>query len=73
MRLTAIGAGVGLIAAWQLSSVLGSLLYRTDAHELQLFALATLVLSCIALAASYLPARRAARLDPLAALSREQL
>ncbi|HEY7059444.1 MAG TPA: ABC transporter permease [Vicinamibacterales bacterium] len=73
IRLTALGGGVGLIAAWQLSSVLGSLLYRTDAHELQLFALATLVLSCIALAASYLPARRAARLDPLAALSREQL
>jgi predicted permease len=73
LRLTAIGGAVGLIAAWQLSTVLRSLLFRTDVHEVALFGLAAVVLSGIALAASYLPARRAARLDPLAALSREQL
>jgi putative ABC transport system permease protein len=73
LRLTAIGGTVGLIAAWQLSTVLRSLLFRTDVHEFALFAMAAVVLSSIALAASYLPARRAARLDPLAALSREQL
>jgi predicted permease len=73
IRLTAVGGAVGLIAAWQLSSVLRSLLFRTDAHELPLFVLAAVVLSAVALAASYLPARRAAQLDPLAALSREQL
>jgi len=73
LRLTAIGGAVGLVAAWQLSTVLKALLFRTDVHEFALFALAAVVLSIIALAASYLPARRAARLDPLAALSREQL
>jgi putative ABC transport system permease protein len=73
LRLTLMGGAVGLIVAWQLSTVLRSLLFQTDVHELQLFAFAALVLSGVALAASYLPARRAARLDPLAALSREQL
>jgi predicted permease len=73
LRLTAIGGAVGLIAAWQLSTVLRSLLFRTDVHDVALFGLALVVLSGIALVASYLPARRAARLDPLPALSREQL
>jgi predicted permease len=73
VRLTLIGGAVGLISAWQLSGVLRSLLFRTDAHDPALFVLAAVALSAVALAASYLPARRAARLDPLAALSREQL
>ncbi len=44
LRLTLIGGALGLIAAWQLSTVLRSLLFQTDVHELQLFAFAALVL-----------------------------
>ena len=73
VRLTLAGGVVGLLGAWELSGVLRSLLFQTDAHEPELFALAGIVLGVVALMASYLPARRAARLDPLAALSREQL
>ena len=73
VRLTLAGGVVGLFGAWQLSGVLRSLLFQTDAHEPELFAMAAVVLAIVALMASYLPARRAARLDPLAALSREQL
>jgi putative ABC transport system permease protein len=71
--LVAGGACVGLFGAFAFSRVLRSLLFETDAHDPGVFALATALLAAVALAASYLPARRAARLDPAAALTREHL
>jgi len=72
LALTAAGAAAGLFAAWALAGVLRSLLFEVDARDPRLFALAAMVLTAIALFASYLPARRASRLDPAAALTREQ-
>jgi len=49
---------------------MGSLLYKVGARDLTTFALAPLVFIVIALVASYLPARRAMRVDPTEALRR---
>jgi predicted permease len=73
VRLTLAGAAAGLFGAWVLAGVLGSLLFETNVRDVGLFAAAALLLGLVAAAASYLPARRAARLDPVVALSREQL
>jgi putative ABC transport system permease protein len=47
---------------------MGSLLYNVGAHDLTTFAVVPVVFLVIALAASYLPARRATRADPTEAL-----
>jgi putative ABC transport system permease protein len=70
-RLTAIGAAAGLVVSWAASGVLRALLFQTDPRDPRVFALATVLLGSVALAATYLPARRAADLDPLVALNRQ--
>jgi putative ABC transport system permease protein len=67
-RLAATGALIGLAAAWIVSRALQSLLFNVPARDLTSFAAAALVLAAVALLASYLPARRAARLDPIRTL-----
>jgi putative ABC transport system permease protein len=62
------GAGLGLAAALPLVHLLASLLYGVPALDAGTFFSASLVLMLVVLAASYIPARRAARLDPVAAL-----
>jgi putative ABC transport system permease protein len=66
--LAVAGVGVGLIAALLLTSLMSSLLYKVGTRDLTTFALAPLVFLAIALMASYLPARRAAKLDPMETL-----
>jgi putative ABC transport system permease protein len=66
--LAGAGVGIGLIAAFLLTSLLSSLLYKVGTRDLTTFALAPLVFLSIALLASYLPARRAAKLDPMETL-----
>ena len=68
--LTLAGTALGLIAALVLTRVMGSLLYKVGARDLTTFALAPLVFIVIALIASYMPARRAMRVDPTEALRR---
>jgi predicted permease len=68
MRLVVIGAlvgGVVAVAAWRLVS---SLLYGVTSSDVATLATATIVLGSVALVASYIPARRAARVSPLEAL-----
>jgi putative ABC transport system permease protein len=68
MRLVLIGAlmgGVGAVAAWRLVS---SLLYGVTSSDATTLATATILLGAVALVASYIPARRAARVSPLEAL-----
>ena len=69
--LFAIGAGVGLVAAAATARVLGSLLYNVSAFDLSSFAMATFVLLAVGLAACYVPARRAARVDAAIVLRTE--
>ena len=67
-RLTSAGLVLGLAAAWGLSRLMLSLLYGVGASDAVTFVGVPLLLGALGLAASYLPARRAAKVDPLVAL-----
>ena len=71
LRLIVAGVGAGLAGALLAARFLSNLLYETEALDSVTFTGVAGLLIVAALAASYLPARRAARLDPLAALRQE--
>jgi putative ABC transport system permease protein len=68
MRLAVIGVLIGLAGAAALTRVMGSLLFGVSPTDPLTFAGVALLLSAVAALASYVPARRAARVDPMAAL-----
>jgi predicted permease len=67
-RLTAAGLLVGVVAAFALTRVLSNQLYGVSATDLTAFAAVVPVLGAVAMLATWLPARRAVRLDPLDAM-----
>jgi predicted permease len=71
LLLAVAGLAIGLLGHFALSRVLASLLYGAGANDSISLLLAILVLGAIALLASYIPARRAVRGDPVAALRSE--
>jgi len=68
MALAGAGVGVGLVGAWAGSRLLASLLYGVSAHDPLTYAATATALMGVALVASWLPARRASRIDPVEAL-----
>jgi putative ABC transport system permease protein len=71
LRVAGIGVVLGLAGAFSLSGVLQSLGIAGRARDPVVFILATVVLSVVVLAAGFVPARRATRVDPLEALRSE--
>ena len=71
LGLAAAGAGVGLAGALIVSHLMAGLLYGVSPYDLSTFAGVTAVLTAVAIAASYIPALRAMRLDPITTLHSE--
>jgi putative ABC transport system permease protein len=70
-RLTAMGVGVGLLLAFGLAHGVANLLFEVSPNDPVVFLTMAAIITCIALLASWLPARRASRIDPMAALHDE--
>jgi putative ABC transport system permease protein len=71
VKLAAIGIIIGVALSLAATRVLGSFLYGLSATDLISFIYVSLLLLGVALAACYVPARRATRIDPIAALRDE--
>jgi len=71
LRLAALGVGIGLLGAFLLTGLLKSILFGIPTTDPWTFAGITALLVTVALAASYIPARRAARIDPMLTLRNE--
>ena len=68
LKLVMVGGALGLVASLVVARLLGGLLYGGETFDLVTFVAVPLVLGLTAVAAAYLPARRAARLNPVTAL-----
>jgi putative ABC transport system permease protein len=71
MLLTAAGLGLGLAGAWALTRTLSGFLYGVTATDAPTFGAVSVVLALVAMTATFLPARRAVRVQPVVALRHE--
>jgi putative ABC transport system permease protein len=68
MMLALSGVAIGLAGALLLTRVMESLLYGVSATDLVTYVVISVILGMVAMVASYIPARRATKVDPMAAL-----
>jgi ABC-type antimicrobial peptide transport system permease subunit len=71
LKLGVIGMAIGVVASALLSGLLTSLLFGVQAADIATFAAMLVVITLVALAAGYFPARRASNIDPMIALRSE--
>ena len=71
VRVTLAGAALGVAIAFALGRSLEAMLYAVAPRDPATFAAVTALVAAVALAGSFVPARRAMRVDPLAALRHE--
>lgn len=70
-KIAAAGVVIGIVASFVLTRLMTNLLYNVSPADPVTFAVVTVLLALIALIASWIPARRTLRVDPIAALRRE--
>jgi ABC-type antimicrobial peptide transport system permease subunit len=70
-RLALIGLGIGLAGSFAVTKLMSSVLYGVSATDLVTFAAVSALLAVVVLAACYVPARRASKVDPMIALRYE--
>jgi hypothetical protein len=68
VQLMAVGTAIGLVLSYLLGTVLAGFLFRVNGADPLVFSVAVVLLGAVSLLACYVPARRAARIDPMVAL-----
>jgi len=71
LRRVAVGVGLGLLVALGVTRALSAMLYEVAPRDAATFAATALLLVVVALLATWVPARRATKVDPMAALRYE--
>lgn len=68
IQVVALGITAGLVASFGTARLMSSLLYRVSSHDVLTFTAVSILIGCVASLASYIPARRASKVDPMVAL-----